>query len=253
MLTKTRLVVPRPLGALVIGSVFSIVLLFLASCQTITTEGTEVTMPTGKMSGSILDSRLSHLQKESEEYPKKHTLHYEIAQVHYQKNDFRQSAKALHHAIELSPRIVKYHYHLGRVYLRMNELLLAREQFRAACGSMVSGRYTGPHAALGYTLAREGRLDEAIAEFENCVRIEPENPAFYYFLGSLYDIKLDEENVVWYYREYLARGGSKYKKRAILVLRSLGVEVETDSEVLTSVDESLFGSDPSAESSDSSD
>ena len=38
MLTKTRLVVPRPLGALVTGSVVSIALLFLASCQTTTTE-----------------------------------------------------------------------------------------------------------------------------------------------------------------------------------------------------------------------
>ncbi len=251
MLTNTRLIVSRPLGALVIGSVFSIALLFLASCQTTTTEDTEVTMPTGKMTGSILDSRLSHLQEEVEEYPKKHTLHYQIAQVHYQKNDLKQSAKALHHAIELSPRVVKYHYHLGRVYLRMNELSLAEEQFRAACDHMISGRYTGPHAALGYTLSLRGSFDEAIAEFEKCLRIEPENPAFYYFLGSLYDIRLDEENVIRYYREYLARGGSKYKKKAILVLRSFGVEVETESDALISVDESLFGADPSAESSTS--
>ncbi len=75
--------------------------------------------------------------------------------------------------------------HLGRVYLRMTELSLAEEQFRTACGNMVRGRYTGPHAALGYTLARQGRVDEAIAEFEHCLKIEPENPAFYYFLGSL--------------------------------------------------------------------
>ena len=251
MLTKNRLVFPRPLGPLVIGSVSAIALLFLASCQTTTTEKTQV-MPTGEMSGSILDSRLSHLRKEVEEYPKKHTLHYEIAQVHYQKNDLKQSAKALHKAIELSPTVVKYHFHLGRVYLRMSELSLAEEQFRAACANMARGRYTGPHAALGYTLARQQRVDEAIAEFDTCLRIEPENPSFYYFLGSLYDIKGDPENVIRYYREYLARGGLKYQKKAIFVLEKLGVEVDTDSDTLTSVDESLFGSEPSVESPESS-
>lgn len=215
--------------------------LFLG-CQTTTTEKTDVTMPSGKMTGSILDSRLSQLQQEVQEYPKKHTLHYEIAQVHFQKNDLKQSAESLHQAIELSPGVVKYHYHLGRVYLRMDELELAEKQFRAACANRDSSRYTGPHAALGYTLARLGKLDGAIDEFNTCLKIEPENPAFYYFLGSLYDIKGDQENVVHYYREYLARGGTKYQKKAAFVLRQFGVEVETA--LSDKVDESLFGSEP---------
>ncbi len=45
----------------------------------------------------------------------------------------------------------------------------------------------------------------------------------------------------------------KYQKKAIFVLQKLGVEVETDSDPLTSVDESLFGSEPSVESPESSD
>ena len=135
----------------------------------------------------------------------------------------------------------------------MSELSLAEEQFRAACDNMISGRYTGPHAALGYTLARQGRLDEAVAEFERCVTMEVENPAFYYFLGSLYDMKGDEENVIRYYQEYLVRGGMKYQRKAIFVLEKLGIEVRTDYETNALVDESLFGSEPSAESSASSD
>ncbi len=233
--------------SIVIGS-FSLAAFFsLASCETTTTEETQVTMPTSQLSGSILDSRLSNLRKEVEEYPKKHALHYEIAQVHYQKNDLKESAKALHRAIELSPTVVKYHYHLGRVYLRMSELSLAEEQFRIACASMPHDRYTGPHAALGYTLARQKRIGEAIAEFETCLRIEPENPAFYYFLGSLYDIKGDNENVIHYYREYLARGGTEYRRKAIFVLEKLGIEVEVEPDALTSVDESTFGSEPFSE------
>ena len=45
----------------------------------------------------------------------------------------------------------------------------------------------------------------------------------------------------------------KYQKKAIFVLQKLGVEVETASDALTSVDESFFESEPSAESPESSD
>jgi tetratricopeptide (TPR) repeat protein len=247
MLTKNPGAVPRSHRSITVGTVSLAALLSLAGCETTTTEETQVTMPTGEMTGSILDSRLSNLRKEVEQYPKKHALHYEIAQVHYQKNDLKESAKSLHRAIEISPTVVKYHYHLGRVYLRMSELSLAEEQFRIACDRMPRDRYTGPHAALGYTLARQRRIDEAIAEFETCLKIEPENPAFYYFLGSLYDLKGENENVIHYYREYLARGGKKYQKKAVFVLEKLGIEVETPPDALTSAEESTFGSEPFSE------
>ncbi len=106
-----------------------------------------------------------------------------------------------------------------------------------------SGIHPGPSA-------ESRRSDHRV---RTCLKIEPENPAFYYFLGSLYDNKRDEENVIRYYREYLDRGGLKYQKKAIFVLQKLGVEVETASDALTSVDESLFRSEPSAESPESSD
>lgn len=200
-------------------------------------------MPTEKNSHSILDSHLNNLREEVKEYPKRHSLHYQIAAVHYQKSEFKQSVDAMHKAIELSPKITKYHYHLGRVYLLMGELADAEEQFRYACEYMPRDRYTGPHSALGYTLMRRERADEAIEQFKTCVKIEPENPSFYYFLGSIYDIRGDRENVIRYYREYLTHGGKKYRKNALFVLEKLGVEVELDDD-LRAENESFLGFEP---------
>lgn len=244
MRTKNLSAPRRPSGVSTCGVICLAVLPWLSSCQTTKTEKTSVSMPTEDMSKSILDSRLSSLQKEVEEYPKRHELHYRIASVLYQKNDLKQCVNALHKAIDLSPKVAKYHYHLGRVYLHMGELQSAEKEFRTACRYMVSGRYTGPHAALGYTLARQNRVDEAIEQFETCLEIEPENPSFYYFLGSLYDIKGDEESVIRYYQEYLARGGATYRKNVLFVLEKLGVEVDTQPEALISDEESLFESEP---------
>ncbi len=216
------------------------VLLIVTSCQTTTKEQRRVTMPSEKNTHSILDSRLNNLAKEVKEYPKRHGLHYQIAAVHYQKSQFKQSVVALHKAIDLSPKVAKYHYHLGRVYLHMGELEDAEEHFRHDCAYMPRGRYTGPHAALGYTLMRREKADKAIEQFKTCLEIEPENPSFYYFLGSIYDIGGDRENVIRYYREYLTHGGTKYRKNALFVLDKLGVEVELDDD-LRAESESFLG------------
>ena len=206
------------------------IFLVLTGCETMTYEERHFSLPTEKSSHSILDSRLNTLKSDVEEYPKRHKLHYEIAAVHYQRQDYKQCVKALHKAIELSPTLAKYHYQLGRVYLHMGELEEAETCFRDACEHMPRNRYTGPRAALGYTLARREKLDEAIDEFKNCLEIEPENPAFYYFPGSLYDIEGDEENVIRYYSDYLARGGKTYHKKALFVLQRLGVGIRVDTD-----------------------
>jgi tetratricopeptide (TPR) repeat protein len=198
----------------------------LTACQTTTTEvGTGYKFP-DEDTESILDSKLNNLSKEVEKYPKRHDLHYRIAGVHFQKADYHESAQALERAIALSPEDSKYHFQLGRVYLRMQELEIAEEHFRKATRLSPPDRYSGPHAALGLVLSLNKDYKGAIAEFKKCIQIDPENPLYYYSLGAQYDIVGNTEGAIRNFKEYLLRGGVRYRKNATFILRKLGVDVE---------------------------
>ena len=189
-------------------------------CVTVKTENDEPVLETS----SYIDSRLETLRRQVDEYPKRHDLHHQIAQTYFQMGEFRESITSLEAAIDLAPDQVRYHYDLGRVYLRMGENPRAEKSFRRAA-KLCGDRYSGPHAALGYVQAVGKKFDEALVSFEHCVSLEPENPEYYYFLGSIHDIRRDREKTIRYYTEYLDRGGSRFREKVAFVLGRLGIEV----------------------------
>ena len=193
-------------------------------CQTSTTTKSEYQFPSAKPT-SILESKRVALQQEASLYPKRHELHYQIAGVCFQQEDYRGAQVALTKALEIKPNDSKYHYHLGRIYLRSGDLDLAESHFRRSASLVGENRYTGPHAALGYVLAKRERFSEALEEFKKCVEIEPENPAFYYFLGSVHDILGDKEATIHHFQEYLTRGGVSYRAKVEFLLDKMGIEV----------------------------
>jgi tetratricopeptide (TPR) repeat protein len=196
-----------------------------AGCETTTTTSAEYTFPQNEQE-SYDDTKLRNLVEESREYPNRHDIHYSIAQIYYQQEDYRGCAKALKRAIVLDPENSRYHYHLGRVYLKSGDVDLAEVSFKDAVDRTPRDRYAGPHAALGYVLGLKKKFPEAIEEFETCIAIEPENPAYYYFLGAIHDILGQREETIRAFREYLDRGGKTYRKNVWFILEKLGVEVE---------------------------
>lgn len=205
------------------------VTLLLAGCKT--TEKVEdslsnVFVSEGR-SSTILDSRLKHLKELSEQYPRRADLHYKVAAIEFQKEDFRGSARALKEAIYLDPNRTRYHYDLGRVHLQMGELKEARDAFRKAVNvAPGDNRWSGLHSALGYTHCRLREWSEAREQFLVCIEIDERDPTPYYFLGSIADIKSDREQCIKYMREYIERGGRKFRRRATEVLALYGVKVE---------------------------
>jgi tetratricopeptide (TPR) repeat protein len=213
----------------------------ICGCQTTTKEKNNYNLTDAK-SDSIVDTRIKMLEDEAVKYPLRADIHYEVAMLFAKKGDCGESAKALEKAISLSPLEAKFHFHLGRIYLTMGEYAQAEKRFREAVRLSGEGRYTGLHAALAWTLSLKNDIDGAIGEFKECVKTDPENPIYYYFLGSLHDKKQDREGAIHFFREYLARGGSAYRKKAADFLRSLGVAPADIPDVQgTNGNESLFG------------
>jgi len=225
------------------GRLFPLVIataLLVSGCTTTVSETTDYEVSDGT-SASVVDSRLETLQKDSLKYPKRSDLHYQMALLYFQKADYHASRDALEKAIELEPEVSEYQYHLGRVLLRMQELEVAEERFREAVRLQPKNRYSGPHAALGWTLTLRKDWDGALVEFQRCVEIEPGNPIFYYFLGSIYDLKGEKEKAIQSFQEYLARGGKQYRKKTAHILEKMGVEVDSMPTSGTGNEEILFG------------
>src|SRR5215831_14970376 len=64
-------------------------------CSSTTTEQFTYGFPENGQASSVLDSRLRHLEKMAEEYPKRSDIPFQMAGVYYQKEAYRDSAKAL--------------------------------------------------------------------------------------------------------------------------------------------------------------
>lgn len=209
-----------------------VVVLFSSGCTTteMRSETIDFDVP-GSKSESILDTRLKILRERSDEYPKRADLHYKIAAIHFQREDFHSSAKSLRQAIYLDPDHVLYHYDLGRVHLQIGELEEAAASFFKAVDIDGKKRWSGLHSALGYTLCRLKQWDKAREQFEVCIEVDGKDPTPYYFLGSIADIQNQSDKTVAYMRQYLENGGRAFRTKAIEILGYHGVEVNELQEI----------------------
>ena len=196
-------------------------------CETVVTETDTISMPKTKKV-SYEDRELERLEALIGEYPKRHDYIYRKAGFEFYKKNFRESAALLRRAIDLKPTQVRYHYHLGRVYLNMGELELAEESFERADEMTPNERHSGPRCARAYVYALRGKLVEATSLLKDVVANEPENTEAYYLLGALHDMQGDQASAIRYFREYLQRGGKRYRTRTVGMLEDFGVEVDLE-------------------------
>jgi tetratricopeptide (TPR) repeat protein len=123
-------------------------------------------------------------------------------------------------ALELDPSCASAHFNLAVASLQAGELGEAESHYRKA----LPGRPAAEtHNGLGYVLARQGRADEAIAEFRKAVELNPKfTPAYNNLAEALAKQgKLDEAET--FYRRSLAEKPSAAVYNALgSVLRALG-------------------------------
>ncbi len=123
-------------------------------------------------------------------------------------------------ALELDPSCASAHFNLAVAFVQQGAFGEAESHYRQA----LPGRPTAEtHNGLGYVLARQGRTDEAIAEFRKAIDVDPHfTPAYNNLAGTLAKQgKLEE--AADYYRRSLAEKPSAAVYNALgAVLRGLG-------------------------------
>jgi len=122
---------------------------------------------------------------------------------HEKKGNTSSAEKALKESIEIDPTHAKAHYTLGLVYRKQGKLVDAEKAFRDA----VANNNEEPNAdysfELGLVLAAEGeapgvsqadkeaKYNEAIAAFQETIKLDPNHYKAHYRMGVLYE-RLDQ-------------------------------------------------------------
>ena len=88
-----------------------------------------------------------------------------------QKN-YADAQKALQHSLEIRPDSAEAHYELGRSLWGLGKWQAAEPHVRQAIE--LNKDYAGPHALMGNIYIQREDPEAALAEFEECLRLDPE-------------------------------------------------------------------------------
>jgi len=190
--------------------------LFLAGCVTQVEKETYSSPDAMKPKDekSILDSEIERAEELARQYPDRPDYREHLAKLLFRTERVDEAFDEIERAIDKDPKNPRFHYTQGEFYYRIGRYDLAEESMRKMVELTPPGRYTGPHQALGFILALRGKTDEAIAEYRKCLAIDEGFAEAYYFLGSLYDMKVEPERTIAYYEKYLGFEGGRFRKAA---------------------------------------
>jgi len=120
-----------------------------------------------------LDEALREFSKAVELDPDSAHAHDNLATVLADKGRFREALKEYLVAIELEPQSPTAHYNLGS-FLSTHGYDLAVSEYKEALA--VEWDYPDAHLNLGLTYAERGLFHEALASYEEALRLDPKDP-----------------------------------------------------------------------------
>jgi len=123
-------------------------------------------------------------------------------------------------ALELDPKCASAHYTLAVTFVQEGTFGEAESHYRQALAAKPTAE---THNGLGYALARQGRTDEAVAEFRKAIDVDPKFTPAYNNLAETLAQQGKLEEAQHYYERSLAQKPSAAVYNALgVVLRRLG-------------------------------
>ena len=89
-----------------------------------------------------------------------------------EQQNYAEAQKALQHSLEIRPDSAEAHYELARSLWGLGKWQLAEPHVRQAIE--LNKDYAGPHALMGNIYIEREDPEAALAEFEQCLRLDPE-------------------------------------------------------------------------------
>jgi tetratricopeptide (TPR) repeat protein len=119
---------------------------------------------------------------------------------------WRDGQSVFEHALTVTERNYFAHNHLGRTFENRGEVELAARQYEAAIAIRPSA---GTLSNLGAALAKLGRHEDAVARFEDALRLEPDSASAHSNLGVVYGMFDQPQKAIAAYERALELGSQK--------------------------------------------
>jgi len=107
------------------------------------------------------------------------------AATYARNNIWKDDASLWEDVVKKSPNKARPHNYLGDIYSRQGRLDEAIREYNIELG--LNSDYDFAHNNLGVAYAQQGRLDEAAKEFQEVIRLKPGNAHAHNNLGVIYD------------------------------------------------------------------
>ncbi|HQQ00110.1 MAG TPA: tetratricopeptide repeat protein [bacterium] len=141
------------------------------------------------------------------------------AQKALDENNPNEAIEAHKACVEIAPKHSKFHYYLANLYLKQGDLERAHFEYRQALD--LNPGLAGAYNNLGVTYENMGRVEDAMAAYQEAIRVGDHTDS-YYNLGVLLEKRGKWEDALKNYRIYLERdSGSSWAESARKQIRAL--------------------------------
>lgn len=125
-------------------------------------------------------------QKAAEIDPNNRKVQYAMGHTLFEQSQYAAAEKKFRAAIRLMPADSESYNYLGKVYEKQGKLDEAMAAYRKALENPIYATPELPHHNLGLLYVQQKKTSDAIREFRDAIRFNPDFPFPYVELGDLY-------------------------------------------------------------------
>jgi tetratricopeptide (TPR) repeat protein len=174
---------------------------------------------------TITDPKLTKLQAAVKTSPNNPQAHYDLGQYYYAKKDYVNAAAELETVVKLTPNRVNPYHVLGDIYRDAGNVDKALSEYKTAT-EINSPPEEKPAAFNKYGVALQavGRLDEALQQFDQVVKLDKTFNEAFFHEGEVYEAQGKKDNAIAAYQQTVANSKNNsdfWSQRATAKIRQL--------------------------------
>ena len=146
------------------------------------------------------DKALSAVNRALELNPESFAAHFNKGEALTQKGDFKAALESYKQAIHLRPDLPSFRLTLGVAYSRAGDRDMAEKEFVALTNTPIAAE---AYRNLGVLYTEEGKMDEAVQNFQEATRLKPAFSDAYHDLGVVYIQKRMPDAAIEQFRKTL--------------------------------------------------